>query len=142
MPVGSQPLQASSYLVFVDSDVREVLNIKAYDQSSNLIANGVLTFSRQNGNTADGALLTYPTWNTLGGYTGSFVTGTFASTPGVWWRASHPARPVPAVALRDPPRPADAIIRTWSARIFSPPSLMPRSKPTTSWLRWHEVSCR
>ncbi len=133
LPVGSQPLQASSYLVFVDFDVREVLNIKTYDQSSNLIANGVLTFSRQNGNTADGALLTYPTWNTLGGYTGSFVTGTFASTPGVWWRASHPARPVPAVAPRDPPR---------SARIFSPPSLMPRSKPTTSWLRWHEVSCR
>ena len=77
----SQPLPALSYLVFVDFDAREVLNIKAYDQSSNLIANGALTFSRQNGNTADGALLAYPTWNTLGGYTGSFVTGTFATTP-------------------------------------------------------------
>jgi hypothetical protein len=77
----SQPLPALSYLVFVDFDAREVLNIKAYDQSSNLIANGVLTFSRQNGNTADGALLAYPTWNTLGGYTGSLVTGTFATTP-------------------------------------------------------------
>lgn len=76
----SQPLPASSYLVFVDFDAREVLNIRAYDQSSSLIANGVLTFSRQNGNTPDGALLTYPTWNTLGGSTGSLVTGTFATT--------------------------------------------------------------
>lgn len=77
----SQPLPASSYLVFVDFDAREVLNIKAYDQSSSLIANGALTFSRQNGNTADGSQLTYPTWNALGGYTGSLVTGTFATTP-------------------------------------------------------------
>lgn len=77
----SQPLPASSYLVFVDFDAREVLNIKAYDQSGNLIASGALTFSRQYGNTADGALLTCPTWNTLAGYTGSLVTGTFATTP-------------------------------------------------------------
>ena len=77
----SQPLPVASYLVFVDFDAREVLNIKAYDQSSNLIANGALTFSRQNGNTADGSQLTYPTWNALGGYTGSLVTGTFATTP-------------------------------------------------------------
>lgn len=77
----SQPLPASSYLVFVDFDAREVLNIKAYDQSSSLIAKGALTFSRQNGNTADGSQLTYPTWNALGGYTGSLVTGTFATTP-------------------------------------------------------------
>ena len=77
----SEPLPALSYLVFVDFDAREVLNIKAYDQSSSLIANGSLTFSRQNGNTADGALLSYPTWNTLGGHTGSLVTGTFAPLP-------------------------------------------------------------
>jgi hypothetical protein len=77
----SQPLPASSYLVFVDFDAREVLNIKAYDQGNSLIANGVLAFTRQNGNTSNGSSLTYPTWDTLAGYTGSLVTGTFATTP-------------------------------------------------------------
>jgi hypothetical protein len=77
----SQPLPASSYLVFVDFDAREVLNIKAYDQSNSLIANGALAFTRQNGNTTNGASLAYPTWDTLAGYTGSLVTGTFATTP-------------------------------------------------------------
>jgi hypothetical protein len=77
----SQPLPASSYLVFVDFDAREVLNIKAYDQSNSLIGNGALAFTRQNGNTADGSTLAYPTWDTLGGYTGSLITGTFATTP-------------------------------------------------------------
>jgi hypothetical protein len=77
----SQPLPASSFLVFVDFDAREVLNIKAYDQSNSLIANAALAFTRQNGNTTNGSSLTYPTWGTLAGYTGSLVTGTFATTP-------------------------------------------------------------
>lgn len=79
----SQPLPAASYLVFVDFDAREVLNIKAYDTAStpSLIPNGAFTFSRQNGNTPDGSALTYPTWSTLAGYSGTLVTGTFATTP-------------------------------------------------------------
>lgn len=79
----SQPLPASSYLVFVDFDAREVLNIKAYDTGStpSLIPNEAFTFSRQNGNTVDGSTLAYPTWGTLDGYSGSLVTGTFATTP-------------------------------------------------------------
>lgn len=79
----SQPLPASSYLVFVDFDAREVLNIKAYDTGStpSLIPFNALTFSRQNGNTPDGSTLAYPTWNTLTNYTGSLETGTFATTP-------------------------------------------------------------
>lgn len=79
----SQPLPASSYLVFVDFDAREVLKIKAYDTGStpSLIPNGAFTFSRQNGNTVDGSTLAYPTWGTLEGYSGSLDTGTFATTP-------------------------------------------------------------
>ncbi len=79
----SQPLPASSYLVFVDFDAREVLNIRAFDAGStpSLIPNGAFAFSRQNGNTVDGSTLTYPTWGTLAGYSGSLDTGTFATTP-------------------------------------------------------------
>lgn len=77
----SQPLPASSYLVFVDFDAREVLNIKAYDAGSNLIPFAGLTFSRQNGNTPDGSTLAYPTWNSLANYTGSLETGTFDTKP-------------------------------------------------------------
>ena len=79
----SQPLAAASYLVFVDFDAREVLNIRAYDTSPTpaLIDYNAFTFSRQNGNTPDGALLAYPTWDTLAGYSGSLVTGTFDTKP-------------------------------------------------------------
>jgi hypothetical protein len=77
----SQPLPAFSYLVFVDFDAREVLNIRAYDTSSVplLLDYSAFSFSRQNGNTQDGALLTHPVWNTLAGYTGSLATDTFDS---------------------------------------------------------------
>lgn len=79
----SQPLPASSYLVFVDFDAREVLNIRAYDTSPTpaLLGHGALAFSRQNGNTTDGAALSYPVWSALEGYTGSLETGTFDTTP-------------------------------------------------------------
>jgi hypothetical protein len=79
----SQPLPASSYLVFVDFDAREVLNIKAYDTgpTPSLIPFNAFTISHQNGNTPDGSLLAYPTWNSLTNYTGSLETGIFATTP-------------------------------------------------------------
>ncbi len=45
-----QPLPASSYLVFVDFDAREVPTIKAYDQGNSLITNATLAFTWQNEN--------------------------------------------------------------------------------------------
>ncbi len=77
----SQPLPAFSYLVFVDFDAREALNIRAYDTSNVplLLDYSAFTFSRQNGNTEDGALLTHPVWSELADYTGSLATGTFES---------------------------------------------------------------
>ncbi len=79
----AQPLPALSYLVFVDFDAREELSIRAYDTSNVplLLNYSALTFSRQNGNTPDGALLAFPVWNELAGASGKLVTGTFESHP-------------------------------------------------------------
>jgi hypothetical protein len=79
----SQPLPAFSYLVFADFDAREELIIRAYDTSDIplLLDYSSFTFSRQNGNTPDGALLSLPVWNELAGSTGQLATGTFESHP-------------------------------------------------------------
>lgn len=71
----SSPLPTSSYLVFADFDVRETLQIQAYDSGDALIPFESLTFARENGRTTGGSALLLPTWSSLGGYSGVISYG-------------------------------------------------------------------
>ena len=62
-------LPTSSYLVFVDFDVKEKVSIRAYDASDTLIPFASTTFFKENGQDPSGTAAP-TTYTSLGGYTG------------------------------------------------------------------------
>ena len=66
-------LPTSSYLVFVDFDVQESVNIQAYDILDQFIPYESIAFSRQNGQSSTGAEVP-SSFDALAGYTGRLST--------------------------------------------------------------------